>query len=375
MLDKRTPAPQKAEPPHDSSKAALQPGAVPSADKAVEEAPELHRLAFEADPFPRLLLSLESGLPHVLCVNAAAEARLAGGGPLEGMPLAALGETGALLVSLTSEAGSIRAVDLLTHAGATTQRFLASAFPVTAGVWSVALVGQGDAVGRLLSRNEELERSNKELEAQALEMAALAASLQSAREVLNDEVTRRVALEGKLRALVETDALSGAASRRHFLQSLAAELRRAHRYGRPTSLVMLDVDHFKGINDSFGHPAGDAVIVAVAQRSEASIRIGVDLVGRLGGEEFAVMLPETDLPGALTVAERLRRELRDLVVVSGGADIRLTASFGAATSGGPYPELSSEGLLREADAALYEAKRGGRDRVVGVSRGPILKSA
>jgi len=142
---------------------------------------------------------------------------------------------------------------------------------------------------------------------------------------------------------------------------LAQELARCRRFRRPLALLMLDIDRFKGINDAFGHPAGDEVLRRVARACEDLSR-GSDVVARLGGEEFAVLLPESDLPGALAFAERLREDVERLEIqVPGRPGIRCTVSVGVADFQGEDP--GEEDLLRRADDALYRAKAEGRNRV------------
>jgi diguanylate cyclase (GGDEF)-like protein len=129
---------------------------------------------------------------------------------------------------------------------------------------------------------------------------------------------------------------------------------------------MCDIDHFKRINDSHGHPAGDAVLREFAAMLNAKIRVDIDWVARFGGEEFVVVLPETDLEGALQVGERLRAATAALEVRHEGQTIRLTASYGIATASAPWPEGSvAEQLLTQADLCLYLSKKQGRDRVTG----------
>jgi diguanylate cyclase (GGDEF)-like protein len=168
----------------------------------------------------------------------------------------------------------------------------------------------------------------------------------------------------ELRAVASTDPLTGLPSRRAFReQSQRAEgLARRHRH--PLAAIMLDLDHFKRINDNFGHAAGDRVLVAVAGVCEQELR-KTDIVGRLGGEEFAVLLPHTTATGALDVAQKLRSEIARLKFDFGNVAAGVTASFGISEL---EPGSNLEGLLAQADAALYEAKDAGRNRCV--VRGP-----
>lgn len=161
-----------------------------------------------------------------------------------------------------------------------------------------------------------------------------------------------------LERLVMRDGLTGIANRRCFDETLRKEWEQARRTGHPLSLLLLDVDHFKRYNDSYGHPAGDECLQRVAAMVAKQIRV-YDLAARYGGEEFAVILPQQSLAGAGAVAERIR------AAVEGGAPAegKATVSIGAATFTGEEP-ASPEALLARADAALYRAKRAGRNRVV-----------
>ncbi len=155
------------------------------------------------------------------------------------------------------------------------------------------------------------------------------------------------------------DGLTGVHNKRFFLEFLEREVARALRHARPLTLVMLDLDHFKEINDTFGHLAGDAVLKRVAQAIGGRVRRD-ELLARYGGEEFAVVLPETDLEGALTFAEKVRSEVERAKFSFDGQDIRVTVSVGVSIlrSGD-----DSEALIGAADAELYRAKRDGRNRV------------
>jgi two-component system, cell cycle response regulator len=166
----------------------------------------------------------------------------------------------------------------------------------------------------------------------------------------------------ELRELATRDALTGLLNRRAFDALLAEETERARRLGHPLALVLLDLDNFKAINDTHGHPAGDAVLVAAARVLASEVR-SIDRVARIGGEEFAVVLMETAADGALAAAWRLVEAIRKRTVEAGaGVELGFTASAGVAVL--PAHGESGGGLLATADAALYEAKRGGRDRAV-----------
>ncbi len=160
--------------------------------------------------------------------------------------------------------------------------------------------------------------------------------------------------------LMMTDALTGTYNRRFFNEACAREVARAQRYQRPLSLVMFDIDHFKKINDQYGHIVGDSVLRQLAKLVKPKLR-HADIYARVGGEEFAVLLPEVDLPGVRTVAEKLRAVVEDAVFVVEKASFGATISVGCATLEGEI--TSGEALYKRADAALYRAKEGGRNRV------------
>lgn len=166
----------------------------------------------------------------------------------------------------------------------------------------------------------------------------------------------------ELRALATTDALTGIANRGHLMNIGVQEFGRARRYGQALSVLMLDIDRFKSVNDRWGHPTGDQVIHVVAQTLRSMAR-GQDLAGRLGGEEFALLLPATPLAGARAIAERLRQSVQDSVSVQAGDGevVRFTVSIGVAALAAQDADFDS--LLQRADRALYLAKDGGRNRV------------
>ena len=166
-----------------------------------------------------------------------------------------------------------------------------------------------------------------------------------------------VRLQAAVRALTVTDELTGLFNRRFFEQELRREADRARRFGRSVALVMIDVDHFKGYNDRFGHRAGDDALRGVAACLVGAAARRVDAVTRYGGEEFAVLLSETDAEGARFVAERIR----EVVAESQEFLSPLTVSAGVAALCGDAAE--AESLVVQADEALYAAKREGRNRV------------
>ena len=183
------------------------------------------------------------------------------------------------------------------------------------------------------------------------------AEVESAR--LKAEIARRVELEVNLRVQASTDALTGLVNRRAFMERFTHELARSQRHGPSPTLLMLDIDHFKAINDKYGHPAGDAVLAHLAQLLSSSVR-NVDIIGRIGGEEFAVVLVETPATMAAPVIERLLERLRNTsVTLADATTLKFTASIGST-------EIlwadTIDTAIQRADEALYTAKKTGRDR-------------
>lgn len=181
-------------------------------------------------------------------------------------------------------------------------------------------------------------------------------------------VTMGDRMQGQLNALNEdlyrvarTDALTGLRNRRHFMELARREVLRARRTGEPLSLLLLDADHFKRINDTWGHDVGDLVLREVADGLRESVR-EVDVSARIGGEEFVALLPGADCCAAHAVAERIRERVAETFVISRGEEVRCTVSIGCTTQQGDGVDL--ELLLRNSDVALYGAKKKGRDCIV-----------
>ena len=165
-----------------------------------------------------------------------------------------------------------------------------------------------------------------------------------------------------LRRLATRDELTGLLNRRELDRILEDEQERALRFGHPLAVLMIDVDHFKAVNDSHGHPAGDAVLREIARRLTAQVR-KVDRVGRYGGEEFVIVLVQTDRTAALELAERIRGAVaRDAILATKTLALNITMSIGVAVL--PEDGKSASALIAAADKALYAAKGGGRNRVV-----------
>jgi diguanylate cyclase (GGDEF)-like protein len=172
-------------------------------------------------------------------------------------------------------------------------------------------------------------------------------------------LNRVSASERQLFRIATTDALTGIYNRRHFMTLLGREQERALRYGNTFSLLLLDIDHFKRINDTYGHPVGDEAIKAMAGAASAHLR-PTDIIGRFGGEEFVVLLPQTDDAGALIAAERIREAVGRVSLLAGEQAVRFTVSIGAASFA---RRAGLDQLVECADQALYAAKTGGRNRV------------
>ncbi len=174
----------------------------------------------------------------------------------------------------------------------------------------------------------------------------------------------RYSFEASLEMAV-TDQLTGLYNRRYLASHLSAMFDRAFWTGQPLSIMILDLDHFKSINDTYGHDAGDKVLQEFAERIKNSVR-GIDLACRYGGEEFLVAMPDTDLRFASVVAERLRQEVANSpVVLNGGRDeINVTVSIGLASSENGPKDDTSQRLIKRADEALYSAKNSGRNKVI-----------
>jgi two-component system, cell cycle response regulator len=164
----------------------------------------------------------------------------------------------------------------------------------------------------------------------------------------------------ELRYRATHDALTGLPNRAAIIETLKHEQSRQLRAGGSFGALIIDLDHFKSVNDTHGHPTGDAVLHEIAQRMKASVR-DYDTVGRYGGEEFLIVIPTSDVRGTIAIAERIRRKIESQPVRTEKGDLRVTASIGVAVSTAAQP-LDSEMLLRLADEALYRAKNLGRNR-------------
>ncbi|MDX2027647.1 MAG: diguanylate cyclase [Alphaproteobacteria bacterium] len=175
------------------------------------------------------------------------------------------------------------------------------------------------------------------------------------------DISQRKEMEAQLLHHATTDELTGISNRRHFMEEGERELARARRFDRPLSIMMIDLDYFKKVNDRYGHAVGDAALQAAVKRSLESLR-QLDIMGRLGGEEFAVIMPETSLEEGQIAAERLRQHIGARPLIALREAIPCTVSIGVAEL--TERDHSIDDMLNRADRVLYHAKEGGRDRVV-----------
>ena len=212
---------------------------------------------------------------------------------------------------------------------------------------AVPMITQGEVVGVIWCRGGKIDIEPTGMEIHLFEVIASTAA----------NALRNVRLLDEMKHMARTDFLTGLPNHRYFQQALYSEMNRAKRHQRSLSLLVLDLDFLKSVNDRFGHPTGDAVIRSVGETIRRACR-EIDFAARYGGEEFVVILPDTDLAGAVEVAERLRRKILETDVGQAG---QVTASIGVANY--PINALTREDLVRVADQALYVAKNGGRNQV------------
>lgn len=192
--------------------------------------------------------------------------------------------------------------------------------------------------------------------------AHLVARLRTACRILTLEHSLRSVIKEK-NQLATTDALTGASNRRYFTRQLSREINRVQRSKAHLSLLLLDIDHFKRINDRYGHGVGDEVLQEFARRIAQSLPRKLDWYARLGGEEFTVVLPETDLSGACVVAERIREHVADAHFSTSGGSIPVTVSIGVSGIAALGSAANVDTLLESADRCLYQSKDSGRNRV------------
>jgi len=220
----------------------------------------------------------------------------------------------------------------------------------TGSVFVLPLVYERDVLGMVVLMFEKTNTLGT-YEIELLEVLGNQAATSIANAKLYEEIER----------LAVTDGLTGLFNHRHFQETLAQEFNRLERFSEPISLLIIDIDHFKKINDSYGHPVGDAVLKKVSGIIRKTIR-NIDIPARYGGEEFAVILLGTDTNGALKMAERLRKSIADAKFSSEQNAFNVTVSIGISTNAREMRK--KEDLVEQADKALYNAKRTGRNRSV-----------
>jgi len=197
-------------------------------------------------------------------------------------------------------------------------------------------------------------------------MPELLARIKTGIRILELERSLKEANE-KIKRLSITDPLTGCYNRLYLNEHLPREIKRAIRYRLPLSISMADIDHFKKVNDTYGHQAGDEVLKVFSKTIKSLIRDGVDWIARFGGEEFVIVLPETEIEGAKAAIERIRKKIENTPIETGEYVINITSSFGVACFDPKRKkDISADRLINEADRMLYEAKREGRNRVKAV---------
>lgn len=218
-----------------------------------------------------------------------------------------------------------------------------------------------EAADSVRRKHADLVHEHETLRQQAADLAALAEELQLSREELAREIERRKSAEQRLKEIADTDPLTGICNRRAFIERGEALIETAAANDMPVAVIVSDIDHFKQVNDTYGHATGDAAITMVA-KALAGLAGPDDIVGRFGGEEFAVILADRTLAAAHALAETMRNHISGLKITHKDISLSLTASFGVSLlSGG---EDTMDAVIARADAALYEAKSAGRNCVV-----------
>lgn len=216
--------------------------------------------------------------------------------------------------------------------------------------------------GEMKPYSQILQDANKELGKLNLTYEQLLLEYKNAKEEAENLAHALKAANRKLRRLASTDGLTGLYNHRTFQHLLEKRINEAKRHKRNLALILLDLDHFKCVNDSHGHMVGDAVLKSVSKRIGALLRLE-DIFARYGGEEFAVILPETDIDGAVALAERIRQNIAGMCLTLDGITIRVTVSQGVAAFHPRMPAMTKSALVDMADTAMYAAKQGGRNAI------------
>jgi diguanylate cyclase (GGDEF)-like protein len=185
--------------------------------------------------------------------------------------------------------------------------------------------------------------------------------------VIRDFRLKAYSLEKKLLQVSRHDSLTGAYNRGYLTELAEHEISLSKRHGRPVAVAMIDIDHFKSVNDTYGHAVGDQTIKSLVETCQKNLRV-IDHFGRIGGEEFVCLLPETAQADAMLCAERLRRSIEAMRIELPSGYLHITASIGVAILNSSHVDWQS--LLKDADGALYRAKRSGRNRVVLADSSP-----
>jgi two-component system cell cycle response regulator len=211
-----------------------------------------------------------------------------------------------------------------------------------------------------------LEAGANEYLVKPVNPAELTVRLKTARRIIDLERSLMKSLK-EIKALSLRDPLTGAFNRRYLDERLPQEIKRAYRFKRPLSILMMDIDHFKSVNDNYGHCVGDSVLQAAMETLSKNIRDEVDWIARYGGEEFVIVLPETPPEGMMVVAERLRQIISSLRIDYDDGELGITASFGAVNHMPvqQMPAVTSTQLVNLADRCMYNSKQTGRNKVSG----------
>ncbi len=220
--------------------------------------------------------------------------------------------------------------------------------------------------GNMKPYSQILQEANEELEKLNLSYEQLVMELKQAKEKAEKLANELMKANKKLRDMAFKDGLTGLYNHRYFQELMDRELSRAQRYRRPLALIMIDIDHFKKINDTYGHPQGDVVLRSISRVIRESIRES-DIAARYGGEEFAIVLPETDLKGAAAAAERIRRKVEAEKIKLNGKEVGVTISLGVAALERPGKGIKKSDIIDLADKALYKSKTSGRNKITVAS--------